>query len=107
LDDAEVRLAVAFVAAYAVLLLIAVGSTLLRAVRLLSRERPLPRLLGRDQILLGGHAAGFAGLMFAVIAHNTDIEVLLVNWVWWLVTAVPPVASMAVYIYYEIAVIGH
>ncbi len=107
MDDAEIRLAAAFVVLYAALLLTAVASTLLRAARMVARERPLPRLLGRDLILLGGHAAAFAGLMFAAIVHNTDLDLLLQNWGWWLFTAVPPVVSIAVYVYYEIAVIGH
>jgi hypothetical protein len=103
--DAEAIAATAFGVIYAFLLGVGVLSTIVRAIRLKTARIVLPRLLGRDLALVIGHAIAFTGFMWLVTHHDSE-QTILDDPFWWLVTAIPAVVSMAVYVYYELFVIG-
>jgi hypothetical protein len=104
-SDAEALAATVFGVLYAFLLGVGVLSTLIRAVRLKAARITMPRLLGRDLALVVGHAVSFTGFMWLVTHHDVEATVLDDPF-WWLLTAVPACVSMAVYVYYELFVIG-
>lgn len=90
---------------YGTLLAVGVGSTVLRAIQFYRAAEPHPRLLLRDVILLVGHAAGL--LVLLATRANGSLEVAVQAPLWWAAVAGPPLVAIAVYVYFELRVIGH
>lgn len=100
---------VAVFAVFTGLLIWGAASTTIRSFRYTRRKRPQPTLLKRDRDLLVGLALPFV-LIGAVRAFGlqwlvTD-ELTGRSHIWWiLLTGLPPIYSLAVYVFYETRVI--
>ena len=103
--DAQELAASALVAAYAALLAVGVLSTSIRVARLKRFGRKPPRLLARDLVLLAGHALALAAVL--VPRALGDLDTVDTNPLWWVLVGGAPIAAIAVYVYYELWVIGH
>jgi protein-S-isoprenylcysteine O-methyltransferase Ste14 len=102
--EAQVEIALALATVYGTLLAVGVISTALRVAQFRRSARPAPRLLGRDFVLLAGHALSFG---VVVATRAADADYLWSTPLWWAVAGGVPIAALAVYVYYEIRVIGH
>jgi hypothetical protein len=72
-----------------------------RALSYRRRGQPIPRLLPRDLVLVGGLLVPFATIL---LARSMDWAVRG-NLVWQLATGIPAVAAVAVFTWYEFRVI--
>lgn len=95
---------VLILAAFTFLLVIGFLTTLIRRFGLILKRIPAPRLLPRDLTLLGTLSWPFALIL---LVRAEELTRVVVGQLWWvLLTGIPPVFGVAVYVYYEIFVIG-
>lgn len=103
----EILSAVIFLV-FSALLMLGAASTALRWFRYIRQGIPAPVLLKRDAALLGGLAAPFLLISFvralglsAVVTSPAGVPEL-----WWLlITGLPAIFAVTVYVWYEIFVI--
>lgn len=87
---------------FTLLLVIGMITTTIRRIGLAMKGAPSPKLLPRDLILFGGLSFPFV-LILASRATDTNLRGEL----WWIaLTTIPQLIAAAVYVYYEIFVIG-
>lgn len=83
--------------------LLGFGSTAFRLVRLHRAGIPLPRLIWRDVMVFGGLA-----LTFVAIGIHRVMGFPFADELWWaLGTSSVAVIAVWIYVYYELAVVGH
>lgn len=103
--DTQRTLAIVLTAVYTALLLVGFSSTLARAYQFRRRSIRAPRLLLRDIILVGGHAVSLVAVLGA--RASGSLASASASPMWWLLAGGAPVFAIAVYVYYELFVIGH
>lgn len=90
--------------AFWILLFVGAGTTLARVAYYRANGFRRPKLLTRDAIVLGGFALSFGLVLAARGLRSLGIDTSgLGGALWWnLLTAVPALAAVAVYVYYEL-----
>lgn len=79
-------------------------TTVIRAAGLRLRNRAMPRLLKRDVLVLVGLSVSFQLIAMSRVFGWSQY---VVGQLWWsIVTGVPAVFAVVVYVYYELFVIG-
>lgn len=110
MDDEVAIVAVALLVIYVGLLVMGIGSTVLRGVRYRRYHITMPSLLLRDVLVLGGHALPLVALLVLRIMDfvQFDFDRSGVNSypIAWVIVLAPAVFAVAVYDYYEFFVIG-
>lgn len=105
--DTQLRLGIILFIAYTALLVVGASTTAARLVRFRRAGLPPPRLLGRDLVLVGGHAISLLFITGArvLVASNVISGNLAGQPWWWVVTSGPPLVAIATYVYFELFVI--
>lgn len=91
---------------FLLLLLIGTASTYVRWLRYRRLRIPAPVLLKRDAVLLGGLAIPFLLISAVRVVGISAVSGEDGPQIWWLLlTGLPAIVAIAVYVYYELAVI--
>jgi hypothetical protein len=89
---------------FVLLLTVAAVTTGARVIYLKRHNQPLPTLLIRDVIVKTSLSWAFLSI---AIVRAFGLGPLVAGHVWWtLLTSIPPIFGAAVYVYYELFVIG-
>lgn len=87
-----------------ILLFVGAGTTLARVAYYRANGFRRPKLLTRDAIVLGGFALSFGLVLAARGLRSLGLDTTgLATSLWWnLLTAIPALVAVAVYVYYEL-----
>lgn len=105
-DWVNVINAASFVAFF-VFLFLGAGSTLARVAYYRAWNYRRPRILTRDAWFVGGFAVSLGSILLVRLLRivGFDTSGLATNPWWALVTAVPAIVAIVVYVYFELAII--